>query len=109
MPIYEYICKDCNEKIEVLHLQEHQDAPKKCGFRCLLPPHDQRGIRGFGDLTRCYSTFSGQIGSKLKDKPSVSEIQKSGFSVYRNEGDGVIKKISGKGPEKIDTKERFKK
>ena len=44
------------------------------------------------------------MGTKLRDKPTVDEMQKAGFSVYENDGDGVIKKISGLGPEIIKTK-----
>ena len=105
MPIYEYICKNCGEKVEVLHRDEKQEAPQKCGVRCVLPPHDPRGFRGFGDLTRCYSAFTSQPGSNFRDKPSLNEIEKTGFSVYRNEGNGVVKKLFGQGPEKINTKE----
>ena len=106
MPIYEYVCKNCGEKIEVLHRNEMQMAPQKCGFRCVLPPHDPREFRGFGDLARCYSNFSSQAGSSLQDNPSLNDIKKAGFSMYSNEGNGIVKKIFGKGPKKIDTKEQ---
>ena len=103
MPIYEYKCLECDSTIEILQ-QDSSSPPARCGFRCPLPTHDQRGIRGFGSLKRSVSSFSGQMGSRLRDKPTMNEIQKSGFSVYENKGNGVIKKISGKGPETIDTK-----
>ena len=104
MPIYEYTCLECLSTIEVFQ-QNDQNAPVRCGFRCPLPAHDTRDIRGFGTLKRKISTFSGQMGTKLRDKPTVDEMQKSGFSVYENQGDGVIKKLSGKGPEIINTKD----
>ena len=49
------------------------------------------------------------MGTKLRDKPTVDEMKKSGFSVYENQGDGIIKKLSGKGPETINTKDFPKK
>ena len=104
MPIYEYTCLACQSTVEVFQ-QNLSSSPVRCGFRCPLPAHDTRDIRGFGTLKRKVSTFSGQMGTKLRDKPTVDEMQKSGFSVYENQGDGIIKKLSGKGPETIDTKE----
>ena len=103
MPIFEYICSECSAKISILLMKE-EDAPQRCGFRCPLPTHDRRNIRGFGTLTRCASPFSSQNGCALRDKPTTAEIEKAGFSLYRNEGDGVIHKIAGSGPTKIDTK-----
>jgi hypothetical protein len=105
MPIYEYICTNCSSRIEVVQKTESNPLTR-CGFRCPLPAHDSRDIRGFGVLNRCISTFSSQTGSKLNDKPTLDEIKKSGFSVYRNEGDGVITKISGEGPQIIETNKK---
>ena len=105
MPIFEYVCTECSAKIDILVL-DGQTPPTRCGYRCPLPAHDNRDIRGFGTLTRCASTFSSQHGSALRDKPSVSEIEKAGFTLYQNEGDGVVRKISGTGPDRIDTKEK---
>ena len=104
MPIYEFTCTECQSKVEIFQ-QNPNFEPLRCGFRCPLPSHDSRGIRGFGTLKRSLSTFNGQMGTKLRDKPTVDEMQKAGFSVYENDGDGVIKKISGQGPEIIKTKQ----
>ena len=108
MPIYEYTCVECQSTIEVFQ-QNTQSTPTRCGFRCSLPAHDTRGIRGFGNLKRKLSTFSGQFGTKLRDTPTVEDMQKSGFSVYENQGDGVIKKDSGTGNQIIDTKDAREK
>ena len=108
MPIYEYTCLECQSIIEIFQ-QDTQSNPVRCGFRCPLPAHDPRGLRGFGTLKRNISNFTGQMGTKLRDKPTVDEMKKSGFSVYENQGDGIIKKLSGKGPETINTKDFPKK
>lgn len=105
MPIFEYVCTECSAKIEIL-LLDGQNAPTRCGYRCTLPAYDNRDIRGFGTLTKCASIFSSQNGSALRDKPSVAEIEKAGFALYQNEGDGVVRKVAGSGPNKIDTKEK---
>lgn len=102
MPIYEYTCLECENVIGILQ-KDSSSPPTRCGIRCPLPAHDQRGIRGFGVLKRCLSSFSGQFGSHLRDKPTIDEVQKAGFAIYENKGEGVIKKVSGKGPEIIDT------
>ena len=104
MPIYEYTCLECQSTIEIFQ-PNTQFAPARCGFRCSLPAYDTREIRGFGTLKRKISTFSGHMGTKLNDKPTVEEMQRSGFAVYENQGGGVIKKRSGVGPNVIRTQD----
>ena len=101
MPIYEYICKDCGAMIEIL--QDHVIAPKRCGFRCIIPPEDQREIRGWGTLTRMISSFSSRTGTQLREVPNAKDISSHGFSLYKNEGEGKIRKIAGEGPKIINT------
>ena len=101
MPIYEYICKDCGATIDIL--QDGTTTPKRCGFRCVIPPHDQREIRGMGTLSRVLSSFSSRTGAQMREVPNAQDIAKSGFTLYKNEGDGTISKIAGSGPKSIDT------
>ena len=104
MPIYEYKCQDCNALIDILH--DMNTLVKRCGFRCALPPENQENHRGMGLLTRCISNFSSREGAQMREKPSVQDIAKGGFSLYKNEGEGSIKKIAGEGPDIIHTQKR---
>ena len=102
MPIYEYKCVDCEEVLEVLHFDAN-NIPKRCGFRCRLGPEDPRECRGMGELKRLHSMVNVKSLSSINTKPmSVEEAAKAGFTVYKNQGDGHIKKIAGeKGPNDI--------
>ena len=66
MPIFEYKCLDCDGVLELLQFDPEQ-VPKRCGFRCLLGPDDNKDCRGMGDLKRLISrvnTSSGHFGDK---------------------------------------------
>ena len=65
-------------------------------FDVLCPHMTHTKSEGLEYSSETYQTFSGQMGTKLRDKPTVDEMKKSGFSVYENQGDGIIKKLSEK-------------
>jgi len=56
-----------------------------------------------GSLNRVLSSFSSRTGVQMREVPNAQDIAKSGFSLYKNEGDGKISKIAGSGPKSIDT------
>ena len=101
MPIYEYKCQDCGAILDILHDMNAQ--VKRCGFRCQIPPENQDDNRGLGLLARSLPTFTTRNGSQMREKPSARDMEKHGFSIYKNEGGGTIKKITGKGPDVIHT------
>ena len=99
MPIYEYICKDCGASIEIL--QDGTFDPKTCGFRCMIPPEDQREIRGLGSISRTLSSFTSRTGAQMREVPIAKDIAKGGFTLYKNEGEGKLARIAGPGPKSI--------
>ena len=101
MPIYEYKCQDCGEILDIFHDMNTQ--VNRCGFRCQLPPETQAEIRGMGLLSRCISHFSSREGAQMRDKPTAQDVGQKGFAVYKNEGEGTIRKIAGRGPDVIHT------
>jgi len=99
MPLYLYHCKDCNEKLEILH-DIDQPEIKRCGFRCQLPSNSEQDLRGFGELSRMISSFS-TIKKRQTDTVTPEQAAKAGLSTYQNRGDGTFEKIAGKEGPKI--------
>lgn len=102
MPIYEYRCEDCGEVLE-LFLQPSDPEPRLCGYRCPLGREDER--RGGGLVARVLSAPAPAVQSVLLgDRPTAQQIEKAGFTVYRNEGDGLVRTAGELGPARIREK-----
>lgn len=100
MPLFEYRCADCEAVLEVFQ-QPGDSSPKLCGYRCALGPDAPRAaeIRGMGSLARKLSVPGINVRSVLTgDRPTASEIARSGFSVYHNEGGKLVRSQGEGGP-----------
>ncbi|MCB9763749.1 MAG: zinc ribbon domain-containing protein [Alphaproteobacteria bacterium] len=102
MPLYEYRCQDCDALLEVFQ-QPGDPDPRICGYRCALGPDSGADHRGAGQLTRALSAPAGLVRAEVfGDRPTAGQIERSGFTVYRNEG-GKLKRSQGdKGPESVE-------
>ena len=95
MPLYSYRCMQCKNELEIL-IQDLSLQPKRCGHRCVLEVHIDPQERGMGELQRILQPNQGIIrSSALRDRPSLEEIGKAGFTVLKNEGNGNVRKIAG--------------
>jgi hypothetical protein len=101
MPIYDFTCEDCQKTLELL-VQNPDLAPKRCGAQCLLAPGENDEVRGMGKLHRHLANFHVGNFAIVTDHPTPADAAKVGLSTYKNEGDGVYRKIEGKtGPDVI--------
>lgn len=99
MPLFPYRCSDCGGLFEVLHASDGL-APKRCGHRCVADR--EHPARGMGELTRQVTAPNVVRAEVANDNPSMEDLQKKGFTAYRNQGDGTLKKVGkGGGPEVI--------
>ena len=95
MPLYSYWCQQCQQDLQVF-VQSSTLEPKRCGHRCLLPASTPPEDRGCGELKRKIKAIQGQIkSSTLRDKPTIEEAGKAGFTILKNEGDGKVRQIAG--------------
>lgn len=97
MPIYEYQCKKCGKRIEVLQLgTEPQPA---CGSDCKAEDR-----AGDGELERLISTPAKLTSARemATGKIDYNEAAKKGFTTFKKQGKGKYERIAGTaGPEKI--------
>ncbi|MCB9742583.1 MAG: zinc ribbon domain-containing protein [Alphaproteobacteria bacterium] len=102
VPLFEYRCEDCEAVLEVFQ-QPGDPSPRLCGYRCALGADDERAeLRGFGALARKLSAPGLNVRSVLTDdRPTAAEIERSGFTVYRNEGGKLVKSQGDKGPDEV--------
>ena len=95
MPLYSYRCVQCQRALEIL-VHDLNFEPKLCGHRCVLESHIDPQERGMGELQRILQANQGVIrSSALREKPSIEELGKAGFTILKNEGDGNVRKIAG--------------
>jgi len=100
MPIFEYLCKDCEAVLE-LFLQTSDPHPRLCGYRCALGPDSGRAERGFGQLTRQLSSTNTVKHPHIRrDVPDAADMERGGFSAWKNEG-GKLERIAGDAGPKI--------
>ncbi len=89
-----------------LLIKDSSAGPKRCGFRCPLPPDSTHAARGAGTLSLQVSTFAAVRSVELSATVTPERAAKAGLSTYANEGGGRLRKISGEqGPETIDVGE----
>ena len=99
MPIYEFVCEQCGEHLELL--VRGGASPEKCGKHCQA----MEGDYGQGTLKRVVSrpaavTRPEHIGH---EGPTAKQAGAAGFGVYKKTGDGPghYRKESGPGPDSI--------
>lgn len=92
MPLRELRCEHCQGLVEVF-LQASDPEPQRCGHRCVLPPNGTDPERGFGALRRVVSAPGGPVrGFVARDVPTVADATRAGFTAFRNDGQGGLKK-----------------
>lgn len=103
MPLFEYRCADCDQVLE-LFIQPSDPEPRLCGYRCPLEREDER--RGSGLLARVLSVPAPTVPAVMMgDRPTGRQLEKSGFTVYHNEGSGLVRGAGELGPARIREKE----
>lgn len=103
MPLFEYRCADCDQVLE-LFIQPSDPEPRLCGYRCPLNREDER--RGSGLLARVLSVTAPTMpASQMGEHPTSRQIEKAGFTVYQNDGAGLVRTAGELGPARIRDKE----
>ncbi len=92
MPIYEYRCLDCQERLEIF--VRGKIEPAVCGKYC---PHRGDAPLGKGELERLIS-----LPSHHSAPPSDSDIASSGLTKLKKTSDGSYERVAGPKVEGID-------
>lgn len=81
MPIYEYRCQECGEKLEIIVRGEQ---PKVCGKYCI------QGPPGKGELKKLIS-----LPSRHATPTTDSDIAASGMTKLKKTSDGTYERVVG--------------
>ena len=93
MPIYEYKCQQCEERLEVF--VRGKIEPAVCGKYC---PHRGDNPLGKGELVRLIS-----LPSKHASPASNSDIAASGLTKLKKTCDGGYERVAGPKVDGVDT------